>query len=65
MPETYSILEVFKMKHNFWSLCMGALVALMSFLLVLTSSASAWGKVKYSFACVILGMAVCYVGDRL
>lgn len=53
------------MKYKFMSICTGTAVALAGSLLVLAGSASAWGKIKYSFACVLLGMAVCYIGDRL
>jgi len=53
------------MKQKFWSLCSGAAVAVLSILLVLTSSASAWGKLKYALACVLLGALVCHIGNRI
>ncbi|MBD3303533.1 hypothetical protein GF343_00140 [Candidatus Woesearchaeota archaeon] len=53
------------MKRNFWSLCAGIGVALFGILLVLTGSNTAWLKVQYVTACVLLGMVVCYIGDRI
>jgi hypothetical protein len=53
------------MKYNIFAFCAGTLVGLIGILLVLSGSFSAWSKVKYCVACVILGMVVCYVGDKL
>jgi len=59
------LLEVVKMKHDFWGLFAGVGVAAFGILLVLTSSSSSWLKIQYVAACILLGMAVCYVGDRI
>jgi len=54
-----------KMKHDFWGLCIGVGVSILGILLVLTGSAPAWLKIQYVFACMLVGMAVCYIGDRI
>jgi hypothetical protein len=59
------MLEVVKMKHDFWGLCAGIGIAVFGILLVLTSSSTSWLKIQYVAACILLGMAVCYVGDRI
>ncbi|MBW3001660.1 hypothetical protein KY338_00700 [Candidatus Woesearchaeota archaeon] len=53
------------MKHDFWGLCAGIGVALFGILLVLTSSGTSWLKIQYVAVCILLGMAVCYLGDRI
>lgn len=53
------------MKHNIWAVLSGLGVAAVGTLLVLISATPAWLKVQYVSACILLGMAVCYVGDRI
>jgi len=53
------------MKHKIGGLCAGVGVSILGILIVLTGSVPSWLKIQYVFACILLGMAVCYVGDRI
>ncbi len=53
------------MKYKFWPVVMAVLISLLPLLLVLAGSSTVWGKVKYSFAVVLLGGLIYYLGDRL
>lgn len=53
------------MKYSFWPAVMGVLTSLFLIALVLTNSSTAWGKLKYSFAGILLGALVYYLGDRI
>ena len=52
------------MKYNLGAAIMGVLVSLFSLAIVVTGSATPWGKVKYGFAVILLGVLVYYIGDK-
>ena len=52
------------MKLNFFAAVAAVLVSIIPILLALTSS-TPWGKLKYSFAVVMLGCLIYYMGDRI
>lgn len=52
------------MKCNIWAAIASVLVVLVSMALVLTGSSGPFGKLKYSFAVVLLGVLVYYIGDK-
>ncbi len=52
------------MKIKFWAVAAAVFVCVVPMLLALTSS-TPWGKVKYSFAVVLIGSLVYYIGDKI